>query len=61
MDLPNIKLQRKNSMSYFDLLAWIVENRENMINCIIDNIFSIENQENAFIFKLYCNGKDKEL
>jgi len=48
-------------MSYFDLLAWVTENKETLLYCIIDNIFSIENIENAFIFKLHCQGKDQEL
>lgn len=61
MTTANIKLHRKSSMSYFDLLAWVTENKETLSYCIIDNIFSIENIENAFIFKLHCQGKDQEL
>lgn len=61
MTTTNIKLHRKSSMSYFDLLAWVTENKEALLYCIIDNIFSIENIENAFIFKLHCQGKDQEL
>jgi len=61
MTTTNIKLHRKSSMSYFDLLAWVTENKETLLYCIIDNIFSIENIENAFIFKLHCQGKDQEL
>ncbi|TRM99797.1 fibronectin-binding domain-containing protein [Sulfolobus sp. F1] len=57
----NIKLQKKTSMTYFDLLAWLRENKNELENCIIDNIYEVQNAENSFIIKLYCNGKDKEL
>ncbi len=57
----NIKLQKKTSMTYFDLLAWLRENKNELENCIIDNIYGVQNIENSFIIKLYCNGKDKEL
>ncbi|TRM73758.1 hypothetical protein DJ528_11225 [Sulfolobus sp. B5] len=55
----NIKLQKKTSMTYFDLLAWLRENKNELENCIIDNIYEVQNAENSFIIKLYCNGKDK--
>lgn len=48
-------------MSYFDLLAWIAENRNNIINCKINNIYSVGELEDLFLFKLRCPGGDKNL
>ncbi|WP_278465027.1 ribosome rescue protein RqcH [Saccharolobus islandicus] len=61
MSSQNIKLQRKNSMTYFDLIAWITENRKAVEGCIIDNVFLVQNTENTYILKLYCGGRDQEL
>jgi predicted ribosome quality control (RQC) complex YloA/Tae2 family protein len=54
-----LKLTRKNSMTYFDLLAWIVEN-SNQVNCRIDNIYSTA-IPNLFIFKLHCGSSTRDL
>ncbi|BDC19104.1 NFACT family protein [Acidianus sp. HS-5] len=56
-----IKLPRKNSMSYIDLLAWVVENKNELIGCRIDNIYNLEKLENVFIFKLHCKSYDRNL
>lgn len=54
-----LKLTRKNSMTYFDLLAWTIEN-SNQINCRIDNIYSTT-IHGLFIFKLHCGSSTKDL
>lgn len=56
-----IKLPRKNSMSYIDLLAWVFENKNELIGCRIDNIYNLEKLDNVFIFKLHCKNSDKNL
>ncbi len=56
-----IKLPRKNSMSYIDLLAWVVENKNNLIGCRIDNIYNLEKLENVLVFKLHCKNYDRNL
>ncbi|AAK40541.1 Membrane conserved hypothetical protein [Saccharolobus solfataricus P2] len=61
MSSQNIKLQRKNSMTYFDLIAWITENKKAIEGCIIDNVFLIQNTQNTYILKLHCSGRDQEL
>ncbi len=48
-------------MTYFDLIAWITENRKAVEGCIIDNVFLVQNTENTYILKLYCGGRDQEL
>ncbi|WP_338599826.1 ribosome rescue protein RqcH [Sulfolobus tengchongensis] len=61
MNSQNIKLQRKTSMTYFDLIAWVTENKKIIEGCIIDNVFLVQNSENTYIFKLHCSGRDQDL
>lgn len=51
---------KKQSMSYYDLLAWIIENSDLLKGCRIDNIFKVEGLE-AYIFKLFCKGEERNL
>ncbi|ARM75974.1 Rqc2 family fibronectin-binding protein [Acidianus manzaensis] len=48
-------------MNYFDLLAWVTENKSLIINCRINNIYSIGDLNNIFFFKLRCLNEDKNL
>ena len=53
-------MNKKTSMSYFDLLAWIVENKNELEGCRIDNIYRISGTL-AYFFKLHCKNGDKNL
>ncbi|AWR97329.1 DUF814 domain-containing protein [Acidianus sulfidivorans JP7] len=48
-------------MNYFDLLAWVSENKSLLVNCRINNIYSIGELSNIFFFKLRCKNEDKNL
>jgi len=53
-------VNKKTSMSYFDLLAWITENRNELEGCRIDNIYKISGTQ-AYLFKLHCRNGDRNL
>ena len=47
-------------MSYFDLLAWVTENKNELEGCRIDNIYKISGTQ-AYLFKLHCRNGDRNL
>jgi Predicted RNA-binding protein homologous to eukaryotic snRNP len=47
-------------MSFFDLLAWLVENAESIKGCRIDNVSLLSGLE-AYDLKLYCRDGYKDL
>ena len=53
-------MNKKTSMSYFDLLAWVTENKNELEGCRIDNIYKISGIQ-AYFFKLHCKNGDKNL
>ena len=53
-------MNKKISMSYFDLLAWLVENKNELEGCRIDNIYKISGTQ-AYFFRLHCKNGDKNL
>jgi len=53
-------VNKKTSMSYFDLLAWVTENKNELEGCRIDNIYKISGTQ-AYFFKLHCKNGDKNL
>ncbi len=48
-------------MTYFDLLAWHVENQTKLEGCRIDNIYAGKGAENLFLFHLHCRDGDRDL
>jgi predicted ribosome quality control (RQC) complex YloA/Tae2 family protein len=48
-------------MNYFDLLAWHIENSQNIENCRIDNIYITKGSNNIFLFHLHCKDGDRDL
>ncbi|MEM3323509.1 MAG: NFACT family protein [Metallosphaera sp.] len=56
----SLKLTRKQTMSYIDLLAWLVENRTKLEGCRIDNIFST-NLNGIYLFSIHCINNDLQL
>ncbi|MBB5253226.1 ribosome rescue protein RqcH [Sulfurisphaera ohwakuensis] len=53
-------MNKKNSMSYLDLLAWITENKNEIISCRVDNVYKISGTQ-AYFLKLHCKNSDKNL
>lgn len=53
-------MNKKTSMSYFDLLVWVIENKNELEGCRIDNIYKI-NGTKAYLFKLHCRNGDRNL
>ncbi|QIW25288.1 fibronectin-binding domain-containing protein [Sulfolobus sp. S-194] len=47
-------------MSYLDLLAWITENKNEIISCRVDNVYKISGTQ-AYFLKLHCKNGDKNL
>ncbi|BFH73255.1 ribosome rescue protein RqcH [Sulfurisphaera javensis] len=47
-------------MSYFDLLAWLIENKNELKGCRIDNIYKVTGTQ-AYFFRLHCKNGDKNL
>jgi hypothetical protein len=47
-------------MSFFDLLAWLIENAESIKGCRIDNVSLLSGLE-AYDLKLYCRDGYKDL
>ncbi|BBG27322.1 ribosome rescue protein RqcH [Sulfuracidifex tepidarius] len=48
-------------MTYFDLLAWDIENKSRLEGCRIDNIYTTKESDNTFLFHLHCKDGDKDL
>lgn len=48
-------------MTYFDLLAWDIENRSRLEECRIDNIYITNESDKIFLFHLHCKDGDKDL
>jgi len=53
-------VNKKNSMSYIDLLAWITENKSIIEGSRIDNVYKISGIQ-AYLFKLHSKNTDKFL
>lgn len=53
-------MNKKTSMSYFDLLAWLIENKNELKGCRIDNIYKVTGTQ-AYFFRLHCKNGDKNL
>ncbi|EHP69343.1 putative RNA-binding protein, snRNP like protein [Metallosphaera yellowstonensis MK1] len=55
----SLKLSKKSSMSFVDLLAWLSENKGKIVGCRVDNIYSIL-KGRGYLFLLHCRDGDKE-
>lgn len=59
-EMEKLTVQMKQSMSYYDLLAWLLENSDKISGCKIENVFKEEGLE-GYILKLFCKVGEQML